>query len=170
MERTHIPIELAPPTPTSQGCQDCLAEGHRDWVHVRLCQACGHVGCCDSSPRRHATAHHRATTHPLIRSFEPGEDWWWCHPDAIGSGFWFGDTVPEPAFHSYTAPEPPGLAADPLRPPVAAWVPQPGRTPGSAPLRAGQAFDDPEAGILEFFASAFAAGARLTGWPAALRP
>ena len=68
----------ATPEPnTPQGCEECLAEGSR-WVHLRLCLSCGHVGCCDSSPRRHATAHFHGTTHPVIRSFEPGEDWRWC--------------------------------------------------------------------------------------------
>jgi len=53
------------------------------WVHLRLCLACGHVGCCDNSPNRHATAHNRQTHHPLIRSFEPGEDWGWCYVDEL---------------------------------------------------------------------------------------
>jgi hypothetical protein len=66
--------------PTSPGCEECLATGGR-WVHLRMCQTCGHVGCCDSSPSRHATAHFRLTGHPLIRSFEPGEDWFWCYVD-----------------------------------------------------------------------------------------
>ncbi len=48
-----------------------------------MCQECGHVGCCDSSPNRHATAHYHATGHPLVRSFEPGEDWWWCYADGL---------------------------------------------------------------------------------------
>ncbi len=65
---------------STQGCPDCLAEGSR-WVHLRECLSCGHVGCCDSSPRRHATAHFRATRHPIMRSFEPGEDWRWCFVD-----------------------------------------------------------------------------------------
>ena len=59
----------------------------RDWVHLRLCQACGHVGCCDSSPGRHATAHFHAIDHPLIRSYEPGEEWWWCYVDEEASMF-----------------------------------------------------------------------------------
>jgi uncharacterized UBP type Zn finger protein len=50
-------------------------------VHLRLCLACGHVGCCDSSPNRHATKHFHATRHPIVRSFEPGEDWRWCYVD-----------------------------------------------------------------------------------------
>ena len=70
--------EPAPSTP--DGCAECLAGGTR-WVHLRLCEECGHVGCCDSSPMRHATAHFRAEAHPVIRSFEPGETWRWCFVD-----------------------------------------------------------------------------------------
>jgi uncharacterized UBP type Zn finger protein len=70
----------APATP--QGCQECLAEGTR-WVHLRLCLSCGHVGCCDSSPRRHASGHYREIGHPVVRSFEPGEDWRWCFADEL---------------------------------------------------------------------------------------
>lgn len=69
-------------TPSADGCEDCLAIGGR-WVHLRMCQQCGHVGCCDSSPNRHATAHFNATGHPIIRSYEPGEDWFYCYPDAL---------------------------------------------------------------------------------------
>lgn len=69
-----------PPAVTPEGCQECLATGSR-WVHLRLCTTCGHVGCCDSSPNKHATAHHRATDHPVVRSFEPGETWRWCFVD-----------------------------------------------------------------------------------------
>jgi uncharacterized UBP type Zn finger protein len=68
--------------PSGPGCEECLAAGGR-WVHLRLCQSCGHVGCCDSSPGRHATAHFRLTGHPLVRSFEPGEDWFWCYVDEV---------------------------------------------------------------------------------------
>jgi hypothetical protein len=68
----------AEPTPsTADGCEDCLTEGTR-WVHLRLCLACGKVGCCDSSPRKHASRHAAAVGHPVIRSFEPGESWRWC--------------------------------------------------------------------------------------------
>lgn len=66
--------------PSSDGCEDCLRIGGR-WVHLRLCEQCGHVGCCDSSPNRHATAHFKATQHPMIRSFEPGETWEYCYVD-----------------------------------------------------------------------------------------
>lgn len=69
--------------PSSDGCEDCLRTGG-SWVHLRLCLTCGHVGCCDESPNRHATAHFRATSHALIRSFEPDESWVWCFVDQLG--------------------------------------------------------------------------------------
>jgi uncharacterized UBP type Zn finger protein len=65
------------------GCVDCLAAGE-EWLHLRICLECGHVGCCDQSPHRHATAHANATGHPIIRSLEPGEEWGWCYADRIG--------------------------------------------------------------------------------------
>jgi len=67
---------------TPAGCEECLASGET-WVHLRLCLACGHVGCCDQSKNRHATKHFRATTHPVIRSFEKGEHWRYCYPDDL---------------------------------------------------------------------------------------
>jgi len=79
----HLPDDLTPPPITSEGCEDCLAAGRRDWVHLRFCQVCGRVGCCDNSPGKHATAHYRAVGHPLIRSYEPGEDWFWCYLDEV---------------------------------------------------------------------------------------
>ncbi|MDF5752372.1 UBP-type zinc finger domain-containing protein [Spongiactinospora sp. TRM90649] len=66
-----------PAARTPQGCEDCLKTGSR-WVHLRRCLECGHIGCCDSSPNRHATAHFNDTGHPVIRSYEPGEEWRWC--------------------------------------------------------------------------------------------
>jgi CPA2 family monovalent cation:H+ antiporter-2 len=66
--------------PSTPGCQECLASGQR-WVHLRVCMTCGHVGCCDDSPGRHASAHWEASGHPLIRSLEPGEAWGWCFED-----------------------------------------------------------------------------------------
>jgi uncharacterized UBP type Zn finger protein len=68
--------------PTALGCEECLATGS-PWVHLRLCLGCGHVGCCDNSPNRHATKHFRRTQHPVIRSFEPGEDWAFCYRDSL---------------------------------------------------------------------------------------
>jgi ubiquitin-hydrolase Zn-finger-containing protein len=67
---------------TASECEDCVREGS-DWVHLRRCLACQHVGCCDNSPRRHATAHWRAAGHPVMASAEPGEDWAWCYPDEL---------------------------------------------------------------------------------------
>ena len=67
---------------TTEGCEDCLATGGR-WVHLRLCLTCGHVGCCDSSPNRHASKHAAASEHPLVQSFEPDEDWLWCYVDEV---------------------------------------------------------------------------------------
>jgi EmrB/QacA subfamily drug resistance transporter len=68
--------------PSAPGCQECLRRGDH-WVHLRLCLSCGHVGCCDSSKNRHATAHFWATSHPIVRSLEPGENWRWCYVDEI---------------------------------------------------------------------------------------
>ncbi|ULE35319.1 UBP-type zinc finger domain-containing protein [Mycobacterium sp. IDR2000157661] len=62
--------------PSGTGCAECEAHGGW-WVHLRRCAACGHIGCCDDSLARHASAHWRATGHPVIRSFEPDEDWFW---------------------------------------------------------------------------------------------
>ena len=64
------------------GCEDCLKIGSK-WLHLRICLICGHVGCCDNSPNRHATAHAHAASHPIIRSLEPGEDWNWCYLDEV---------------------------------------------------------------------------------------
>jgi hypothetical protein len=68
--------------PSARGCTECLQQGG-EWVHLRLCLACGHVGCCDDSPNRHATRHFHATRHPVIKSFEPGEDWAWCYDHEV---------------------------------------------------------------------------------------
>lgn len=75
-------------TPSADGCEDCLKIGGR-WVHLRECMLCGYVGCCDSSPNRHATAHYHSTQHAIIRSFEPGEFWGYCYIDDS-----FYDTLP----------------------------------------------------------------------------
>jgi uncharacterized UBP type Zn finger protein len=64
------------------GCEECLASGGK-WLHLRICLECGHVGCCDSSPGRHASAHARSSQHPIIRSLESGEDWSWCFEDEV---------------------------------------------------------------------------------------
>lgn len=69
-------------TPGAEGCEECLQIGD-SWVHLRLCLICGHVGCCDNSKNKHATKHFHATSHPIIRSFEPGESWRWCYVDEM---------------------------------------------------------------------------------------
>jgi uncharacterized UBP type Zn finger protein len=75
VEITALPDPVA-------GCEDCLKIGGT-WVHLRMCETCGHIGCCDNSPNKHATAHFHETAHPIIRSAEPGEDWSWCYVDEI---------------------------------------------------------------------------------------
>ena len=67
---------------TPDGCEECLKMGS-DWVHLRECLECGHIGCCDSSPNTHATKHFEATKHPIIQSFQPGETWKWCYIDQL---------------------------------------------------------------------------------------
>jgi uncharacterized UBP type Zn finger protein len=82
LECRHLDqIRVEPPASVA-GCEDCLAIG-ATWVHLRLCMTCGHVGCCDSSPNRHATKHAAASEHPVIRSAEPGEDWLYCYVDDL---------------------------------------------------------------------------------------
>ena len=80
---TELPAEIP-------GCEDCLKIGGR-WVHLRVCLVCGHAGCCDQSPNRHATKHYHATQHPLIRSMERGEDWGYCYPEDL-----FIEPAPQP--------------------------------------------------------------------------
>ncbi|WP_415916001.1 UBP-type zinc finger domain-containing protein [Speluncibacter jeojiensis] len=83
---THLADAAAADDPaplTPDGCQECLRLGEQAWAHLRMCLTCGHIGCCDSSPHRHATAHHHATGHPVMRSFEPGESWRWCYVDEV---------------------------------------------------------------------------------------
>ena len=82
MQCSHLDL-IQPVTPnTPEGCEECLRTGSW-WVHLRLCLTCGHVGCCDSSPNKHATKHFRSSQHPLIRSLEPGEDWAYCYLDNL---------------------------------------------------------------------------------------
>ncbi len=70
--------EGPPPEPGSIGCEECM-EISQAWVQLRICRSCGHVGCCDSSIGKHATAHYQATGHPVMQSFEPGDTWGWCY-------------------------------------------------------------------------------------------
>jgi uncharacterized UBP type Zn finger protein len=76
VEITELPLSV-------DGCEDCLRVGGK-WLHLRICLTCGHVGCCDSSPARHASAHADQHSHPLIRSLEPGEEWSYCFVDDVG--------------------------------------------------------------------------------------
>jgi uncharacterized UBP type Zn finger protein len=78
---THLD-QIRDVTPSSQGCEECIELGDT-WVHLRECQICGHVGCCNSSRNHHATKHFHATQHPIMGSFERGEDWLWCYVDEI---------------------------------------------------------------------------------------
>jgi CPA1 family monovalent cation:H+ antiporter len=79
----HLAAATTTPTPrTPEGCEECLRDGI-DWVHLRLCMGCGHVGCCDSSPEQHGSRHHAETGHPVMRSFEAGEAWRWCFVDHL---------------------------------------------------------------------------------------
>ena len=72
------------------GCEECLRAGDR-WVHLRMCQSCGHIGCCDSSPNRHARKHAASGSHPIVRSAEEGEDWSYCFPDDVAFVMDVGD-------------------------------------------------------------------------------
>ena len=80
---THLDeVALRALPPSVDGCEECLRDGDK-WLHLRICLTCGHVGCCDDSPNRHATAHAAASGHPLSRSLQPGEDWSWCFVDEV---------------------------------------------------------------------------------------
>jgi uncharacterized UBP type Zn finger protein len=84
MSCTHIDqVQVTTLPEPVAGCEDCLKIGGT-WVHLRMCEICGYIGCCDNSPHKHATAHFHETSHPIIRSAEPGEDWSWCYVDEIG--------------------------------------------------------------------------------------
>jgi uncharacterized UBP type Zn finger protein len=92
IEVTSLPDEVP-------GCEECLAEGGV-WLHLRICLTCGHVGCCDDSPAKHATAHARSSSHPIIRSLEPGEDWCYCFLDEVGM------LIPQVKGHTKIPPSP----------------------------------------------------------------
>jgi uncharacterized UBP type Zn finger protein len=78
---THLD-QVKTDRPHTKGCEECLKMGDR-WLHLRLCRACGHVGCCDDSKNKHATKHFKASGHPIITSLERGEDWSWCYVDEV---------------------------------------------------------------------------------------
>ena len=77
---SHLEVVDDSVTPSADGCEDCLRIGAQ-WVHLRVCRTCGHIGCCDSSPNRHATHHAHETSHPIVTSVEPGENWSYCYVD-----------------------------------------------------------------------------------------
>jgi hypothetical protein len=84
MACTHLDtVKVTELPPAVDGCEECLRIGS-PWCHLRICLECGHVGCCDSSPNKHASAHAQAQGHPIIRSIQPGEDWSWCYVDELG--------------------------------------------------------------------------------------
>ena len=83
MACTHLDtVKVTELPPAVDGCEECLRIGS-PWCHLRMCLECGHVGCCDSSPNKHASAHAQAEGHPIIRSIQPGEDWSWCYVDEL---------------------------------------------------------------------------------------
>jgi hypothetical protein len=75
--------DATPQSPYEDGCPECVADGFTDWVHLRTCLSCGYVACCDSSPRRHMSVHYQQSGHPVMRSYEPGENWRWCFTDEL---------------------------------------------------------------------------------------
>jgi hypothetical protein len=81
MPCTHL-SEIRAVTPSADGCEECLKSGGR-WVHLRICRSCGHVGCCDDSPNKHASKHFQATSHPIIEDYYPGAGWAWCYVDEV---------------------------------------------------------------------------------------
>ena len=81
---THLD-QIKVETTDKNVCEECIRMGD-GWVHLRLCLTCGHVGCCDSSKNKHATKHSRSSSHPLVRSIEPGESWVWCYADRMFAG------------------------------------------------------------------------------------
>lgn len=84
--------------PSGPGCRECLATPDGWWFHLRRCAACGHVGCCDSSPSQHASRHAAGSGHPIVRSYEPGEDWFW---DYVGRRYALGPALAPPEHHPF---------------------------------------------------------------------
>jgi hypothetical protein len=80
-ECSHVD-DIREVTPSALGCEECLKIGS-EWLHLRLCRTCGHVGCCDDSPNRHATQHFHATRHPIIEAYDPPDGWGWCFVDEV---------------------------------------------------------------------------------------
>jgi hypothetical protein len=94
-ESSGIPGINATVPPSGTGCADCLAADGW-WFHLRRCAECGHIGCCDSSPAQHASAHAAESGHPIVRSFEPGEDWFWHY---VEEEYYDGPKLAPPEAH-----------------------------------------------------------------------
>ena len=110
MKNAHRGINPAS-KPSGDGCVECLASPKGWWFHLRRCAECGHIGCCDSSPGQHASKHAAATGHPIITSFEPGEDWFFDYEtQGIVRGLELGPPHAHPA--SQPTPGPAGGVPD----------------------------------------------------------
>jgi hypothetical protein len=108
---TDFVIGIDPEAPPSgPGCLEC-GQSAGWWLHLRRCAQCGHIGCCDNSPSQHATKHFKDTGHPLIQSFEPGEDWFWHYPSAQ---YAFGPMLAAPQDHPLAQPAPGPAGAVPV--------------------------------------------------------
>src|SRR5690625_1428867 len=107
MDETDIDVSIPP---SGTGCAECLADGSW-WVHLRRCAGCGHIGCCDSSPHQHATRHYKETGHRYVRSFEPGESWYW---DYEGQAVLEGPELTPPQHRPTDQPVPGPAGAVPL--------------------------------------------------------
>lgn len=88
--------------PSGTGCSDCEKQGGW-WFHLRRCAQCGHIGCCDSSPSQHASTHAAASGHPFVRSFEPGEEWFWNY---VTEEYYEGPVLAPPEHHPLSQPVP----------------------------------------------------------------
>jgi hypothetical protein len=100
---TEVPAVDPSVPPSGAGCLECDAAGGW-WLHLRRCALCGHIGCCDSSPAQHASAHAKQAAHPVIRSYEPGEDWFWSYPDQ--ALYEEGPALAPPEHHPLDQPTP----------------------------------------------------------------
>jgi len=101
---THIGSIVPGVAPSGDGCAECLASDGW-WMHLRRCAVCGHIGCCDDSPSRHASLHARETGHAIVQSFEPGEDWLWCFEDEVALEL--DELTPSPSHPEGWSPGPP---------------------------------------------------------------
>ena len=88
--------------PSGPGCLECDAEDGW-WFHLRRCARCGHIGCCDSSPSQHASRHAASTAHPIVQSYEPGEDWFWNY---VTQSYGEGPPLAKPRHHPINQPVP----------------------------------------------------------------